>query len=578
MSGDIVDATQEEVDFWDSERKSEPIKIRNSDSGDPGFQKLFDAVGWKPLIDRLSKHTDARFHNPVFEPGKLMYCPMPGHYKPEDADKTFTTTPFGVVSGSMLHCFGCEYSGDMVAACNALDHNSLSGLVASVSMYETARQVCEENGLKFEDFFPEQPKILVESLNVDVNDVDENSEAAIPAFDPTVVNGIYKKFVDVVTRGTTMAPQFAYAIAKTVIGIRMAGKVKFENLDVEPRLYTALIGATGSGKGEAWRRIRQIVQPEGSMANATQIKIVDSADSGAGLRDLCFQSPTEYPVLCYVDEIESLGNRATTTRNPAIVDQISELADSTNISRVLAKKGAHGGGTKSKSDARLSMVMCGQSGDVYMKAFAGRSKLGLYDRLTPEYGVPVETGDLPAIPPGDAYNLLTEMNSLDYSGTMKMSPECKAHLESFWKGQPDDVRKKARWRKSLFLDAFMSAFGRGVKVADISDAEIAVRIFARQLVIRRVCFTAEVPDRIGYYLGLIKRITGHMAKRLAAGISAEAVAKSRRDYERETHAHRDNEEHIFSRAWDVHVKVHLREVGVKKANGQIYNKYLPVED
>src|ERR1019366_1682574 len=196
------------------------------------------------------------------------------------------------------------------------------------------------------------------------------------------------------------------------------------------------------------------------------------------------------------------------------------------------------GGTRSKSDARLSMVMCGQSGDVYMRAFAGRTNLGMYDRLTPEYGVPVETGDLPAIPVEDAYNLLIEINSLDYSGTMKMSPDCKARLESFWKSQPDDVRKKARWRKGLFLDALMSAFGRGVKVADISDAEIAVKIFTRQLVIRRVCFTSEVPDRIGYYLGLIKRITEHMAKRLAAGVPAEAVGKRRRDYETETKAYR----------------------------------------
>ena len=73
----------------------------------------------------------------------------------------------------------------------------------------------------------------------------------VPPFDPSVVNGIYKKFVEIATRGTTMAPQFVYAIAKTVVGARMAGKVKFENLDVEPRFYTALIGETGSGKGEA---------------------------------------------------------------------------------------------------------------------------------------------------------------------------------------------------------------------------------------------------------------------------------------------------------------------------------------
>jgi hypothetical protein len=97
--------------------------------------------------------------------------------------------------------------------------------------------------------------------------VDENSEEAIPDFDPTVINGIYAKFVHLVTRGTTLAPQYAYVIAKTIVGLRMAGKVKFENLDVEPRFYTALIGATGSGKGEAWRRVEQILRPEGATFN-----------------------------------------------------------------------------------------------------------------------------------------------------------------------------------------------------------------------------------------------------------------------------------------------------------------------
>jgi ABC-type dipeptide/oligopeptide/nickel transport system ATPase component len=61
-----------------------------------------------------------------------------------------------------------------------------------------------------------------------------------------------------------MAPQFAFVIAKTVVGARMAGKVKFENLDVEPRFYTALIGETGSGKGEAWRRMEQILKVLGT--------------------------------------------------------------------------------------------------------------------------------------------------------------------------------------------------------------------------------------------------------------------------------------------------------------------------
>jgi hypothetical protein len=108
--------------------------------------------------------------------------------------------------------------------------------------------------------------------------------------------------------------------------------------------------------------------------------------------------------------------------------------------------------------------------------------------------------------------------------------------------------------------------------------DIAIRIFTRQLVIRQTHFTSEVPDRIGFYLGLIKGITEKMQRQLAAGVPEWAVAKSRRDYEKATHAHRDNEAHIFERAWAVHAPTWLRKAEFKKANGQTYVKYLPAFD
>jgi hypothetical protein len=402
--------------------------------------------------------------------------------------------------------------------------------------------------------------------------VDELSVDTIPAFQPHWVTGIYKKFVDVITRGTTMTPQFAFLAAKVVVGAKMAGKVKFGNLEVEPRYYGAAIGETGSGKGEAWRRMMQILNAKGLVGGSSGgcgIKIINSADSGAGLKEFFFDPPENQPVICYVDEVEGLGNKAAATRNPAILDTMIELADSTTISRMLAKR------RKTKDDARLAMFMCGQDGDTYMKAFAGRTKVGMYDRLYPEYGVPVEAGELPPIHAADAYNLLNELNGLDFSGVMTMSQGAKDSFNNFWDSLPKEVRTKARWRKNVMLDAYMAAFGRGSKQVEMDDMDIAIQLCIRQLIIRKVCFRSEVPDKTGFYLGKIKDLTVRMQKQLAAGMSEAGVALSRRDYESLTGAYKNNEEHFFERAWMTHSKVHLREVEVVKTNGQKYKKYLP---
>jgi hypothetical protein len=220
--------------------------------------------------------------------------------------------------------------------------------------------------------------------------------------------------------------------------------------------------------------------------------------------------------------------------------------------------------------------MCGQDGDTYMKAFTGRTKLGMYDRLYPEYGVPVEAGELPPIHVADAYNLLKELNELDYSGVMTMSQDAKDSFNNFWDSQPKEVRTKARWKKNVMLDAYMAAFGRGSKRVETGDMDIALQLFQRQLIIRKVCFRSEVPDKVGFYLGKCKDITNRMKRQLKAGVAASEVARSRRDYETLTNAYRDNEEHHFEKAWMTHSKVHLSEVEIQKANGQKYKKFLPL--
>ncbi len=399
------------------------------------------------------------------------------------------------------------------------------------------------------------------------------SEEIIPAFDPTVITGIYKKIVDLVCRGTTIPPQFAFLAAKVFMGAKMAGKVTFENLADNSCYYGAAIAETGTGKGLAWKLLME------NLFNAKGIldcgvEIIDSADSGAGLRDTFLELPDGRPLICYIDEVTSLGHKGSDKKQPEIVDAIIEMANKTTVSRTLAAKKnqkAH----RSKNDAHLSLYMCGQNGEVFMSSFAGRTKLGLYDRFYPEYSEPVEAGDLPDVHPGEAYRLLEEINKLKFSGRMTMTPETKQKLNDYWKSQPEKVRKKPRFKTYLTLDMYMAAFGRGQMVAEPEDLGVAIKIFERQLIIRNVHFTEEAPDKIGIYESKLKIMTELMRRQLNTGEPIVVVAKSLRDFQTATRAYANNELHIFNIAWN-NWKGLMASVKVKAENGHFYDKFVPM--
>ena len=108
-----------------------------------------------------------------------------------------------------------------------------------------------------------------------VDDFDEYTETSIPAFDSTVIKGVYKDIVDELTRGTTLEPQYIYSIAKTLVGAKMAGKVVFADLDVVPLNYLTLCGPTGAGKGEAWRRMLTVMKALPNQFHARLVVIAD---------------------------------------------------------------------------------------------------------------------------------------------------------------------------------------------------------------------------------------------------------------------------------------------------------------
>ena len=397
----------------------------------------------------------------------------------------------------------------------------------------------------------------------------------IPEFDPSVITGIYKKIVDAVCDGTTIPRQFAFLAAKVFIGARMAGKVTFENMSADSSYYGTAIAPTGTGKGLAWRRTVEGVFLKGHLLDCG-VKVIYSADSGAGVKDTFFEDPKDHPVIIYVDEITSLGHKAGEKKNPEIFDLIIELADSTRISRVLAsRKGQKA--NRTHDNARLSLYMCGQNGEVFMSAFAGRTKLGIYDRLYPEYSAAVEAGDEPDVNLVVAHQIWQEFSNLKLAGNMTMAESVKTELDQFWKEQLPDIRKKPRFKKYLMLDMYMAAFGDGVMVAQLEHLRAAIKIYERQLVIRRVNFTTEVPDKVGLYIGRLKTIFENARRRLNTGGTIGEVALSIRDLQTSTMAYKENELQTFNTAWR-NFEMQVSATEIVGRNGQKYKKYVPVPD
>jgi Bifunctional DNA primase/polymerase, N-terminal len=436
---------------------------------------------------------------------------------------------------------------------------------------EQAKDIVEANRIMKEAQKAEEAKTLISAGTF--NMVLPQEASLIPAFDDSVITGIFKDIVDLATNGTTIPRQFTFLNAKVYMGALMAGKTTFDGLDCDSSYYGAAIGVTGTSKGESWRRtVEKVLRPDWDLHPS--VKIIFGADSGAGLKDAFFEPPQEQPIIDYIDEIISLGHRAGEKKNPEIIDTLIELADSHRISRVLAKRGKQAS-AKTHENARLSAYICGQDGAAFMSAFAGRSKMGLFNRLYPEFSGEIEAGDLPDIPQKEVIGLMSRIKTLKLDVKMTMSEGIKEQIRQFWERQEGSVKRGLRFKKYLILDMYMAAFGRGVLVAEQEDLDVAIKIFNRQMLIRKVCFTTEIPDRVGFYSGKIKAILELMQAGLNAGKHVGDVAVSIVKFHDMTHAYRDNELSVFNRAW-ASLQDHIKAVRVKSRNGQDYVKYIPM--
>ena len=165
---------------------------------------------------------------------------------------------------------------------------------------------------------------------------------------------------------------------------------------------------------------------------------------------------------------------------------------------------------------------------------------------------------------------------MPFKGKMTMNDDVKYEVESFWRAQPAEIRTKVRFKTYLMLDMYLAAWSLGRMVAQFEDLDVANRIFQRQLVIRREHFKGEIPDRVGYYVGLLKKIVEGQRYRLTQGAAPSKVAMSMRYYQTDTNAFRDNEIQTFTTAWRVFNEQHMVKVMTRAKNGQMYEKYLPL--
>lgn len=403
---------------------------------------------------------------------------------------------------------------------------------------------------------------------------------AIPPFDDSLLVGVSRKIADAVCGGTTIPRQYGSHVAKMMLSAIMTTyKIKLEGCD-SPRSYFIVFGDTGTGKGEgeAFRRWMSILN---CWTAKPFVYITDTIDSEAGLRDAFFDIPESRnaPLLYFVDEVLTLGQKADGKKNPEIIGGIIEFANKTTASRTKAKRGKNDQAMKVRPDSWLLLYACAQDGEAFATAFPRKKKQGLPDRFIPEYSAKVDAGDLPE--PNFALGMEAIAEAVGIAEKLKngisVSQDVRDQIAAIWNSQPDEMRKSPRLRQQFLLEMYFATFARGSAVAEAQDLAVAVKWFERQKAIRAVFFSEEIPDMVGVYTQRLRKVLEGMIKDLRSGKHLGEVAQSFRDLATTTSAYKDNDLTTFKRAWEAMIPF-LVEIPVGAANGHVYQKVVPMPD
>jgi len=485
---------------------------------DDGFKRLFDAVGWTPFAKRLERMEDIRFHNPTLEPGRLMFCPMPGHGS-RGVDVKYTSLIFGVVAGceQIAHCFGCGWSGDMVKACRDFDGGLEGGKIEYATMYDCARKICQEEGLKFEDYFPSS-QVATAQEKQDENENTEIKEESLPDFPR--LTGSLAELADIIC--PDIPREFKIMAAITHFGLIRSGLDVLENEEhLQPRFYTCFIKEPGWGKTAAINEIRRVMQmissdyvTDSSIDSAPSLvdefkELVDEfkdRETLRSLRDMRRQDDADRDgdhlplkddglhlanyakVLLDPDEMKDLFEKTKVTSNSRN-SMMTELLKLYETNRTGNRARSTRKGKIEVNNAHLA-ILGGAVRDGYeaMWVGTGGGALGMQSRMVL---VTTNVGKMPIEKTPTDYARLEEIlprlkkQADQCRRVVKVSPEARRMLRTWWESETRGTPADSRVDDMVKRMAIVLAITNDVDTVDASLMTQAIQFGDYQIAIRQ---------------------------------------------------------------------------------------------
>jgi hypothetical protein len=458
--------------------KPKSEKPNLSGTPDPGFRKLFDAVGYRPLVNRINALDDVGLHVCGLKRGETVPCPMP-HHKHKDYSNCF-----GPIKNApdLLKCLGkCQWTGDMVAAVYRLD----GGSVKYKTMYDAARAICKEEDLNFDKFFPPKAKpesrtrttsksIHSKQPKNEPNGAPQSVEGSGCEPEPEITEEPLPQFPQFTGSLTdlseALAPDLPYCLkfmaAVTLVGGLLSGKVYMSgSTHIDPRFYTVFIDTKGAGKGGSWNEVRGALGP----LILGELNIAPSIDSGPALVMELAQHPR---TMLYADELDKVFETAKPTgssRNSLFAELLTlydghETGNSAKANFELPKEVRDrvckkGSASINVTDAKFSLLG-GVQPDVFATMWRGvkGGANGLQSRFilvssgnnsVPEPQRPTDSASVRRITERITDQVLSYIN-VDAPQFIHMSDELGETLRNWWK-ECSNAHPKASTRTPAML-------------------------------------------------------------------------------------------------------------------------------